>query len=548
MDKFRIGVPSAAIAATVVACRTPTQVTVELSTDVPCSADLTTSLRVGSSPEDLERHEPVVDTNQCEATGRIGSVVLTPSRSNDDSFVLKAILSHGGSTREQCQEADLASRPMAGCIVARRELRFVAHTELLLPIELRQSCDDVACGPRDTCVRGTCRPAVIVDPGLCRGDGCASSVLWPSDPGDGGQAESLDASTDASGDAGEAAGSIPDGGEVEGSTGPRLYVAFAQSIGNTVFPDDVVRIDISEGSAVVDATILGITAMAERKGSLLVARSYGYSRICVLDRDSLAILKTVLLPWDPDSVAFSGDGRYMYAGHGEGYVARLQVDDGQVTGDVQLPMQQDGASAKIVGLALDPTESRLVVVATDGALSTVAQLEVAGNVLTFVRQWSPPMFSDSNCAREPFTPIFDRTGARFATFDPNCSNFDIYDAASGSLDPSASVRFPRPDGVSYFENIVLDALGQVWTGNFYAVYRTGMMDSSRQAMFSFDPLGAPLLAINGSGDTIYAITNDPRANGIFTIDTASGARTQLALNLDRIPLGGIPMSATFVSR
>src|SRR5207302_8153971 len=127
-----------------------------------------------------------------------------------------------------------------------------------------------------------------------------------------------------------------------------------------------------------------------------------------------------------------------------------------------------------------------------------------------------------------------------ATFDPNCGAFDIYDTESGLLDASASVRCAWPDGSSDFRTIVLDALGQVWTANAGKVYRTGMSDSNRQRMFSFDPLGGPQLAINATGDTIYVIPDDPRANGISTIDAASCAQTRLACNLEMIPCSGVP--------
>jgi DNA-binding beta-propeller fold protein YncE len=360
------------------------------------------------------------------------------------------------------------------------------------------------------------------------------------------EAREVDDGRDGGGDDGE----TNDGRETEigdhGNTGPRLYVAVAQSIGTEYFPNEIVRIDVSEGRAVADATMNGVTSITERNGSLLVARDYGYSRICVLDRDTLAILRTVLLPWDPDHAAFSADGRYMYAGHGEGYVGQVRLADGQVTGDVKLAMPQDLPSAgTIVGLALNPAESRLVVTTTEGI---VAEIEVAGNLLTVVRQWSPPMFSDRDCLRQPRTPIFDRMATRFATFDPNCGAFDIYDAGSGSLDAAASVRFPWPMGTSIFSTIVLDALGQVWTGNAGTVYRTGMMDSNRQRTFSVEPLGGPQLAINASGDTVYVIPDDPRANGIFTIDATSGAQAPLVWNLDMIPFGGVPVAAAFVSQ
>jgi hypothetical protein len=198
----------------------------------------------------------------------------------------------------------------------------------------------------------------------------------------------------------------------------------------------------------------------------------------------------------------------------------------------------------IQGLALDASESRIVVAANGGE---VAQIEVAGNVLTLVRQWNPPMFSDSNCFREPFSSIFDHSGTRFATFDSNCGAFDIYDYDSGSLDMAASVRFERPPGGTASTNIVLDALGQIWTGNVGIVYRTGMTDPSRQATVSFVPMTGLWLTVNGAGDTVYVFTADARVNGVFALDVASGTKTQLPWNLDLVPSHAVPSRITFVS-
>jgi formylglycine-generating enzyme len=177
-------------------CRTSTQVTVELSTDVPCGELAGTTAQVGRLGPNLEARAPSVATTSCSASGRIGSFVVVPSGDRKDEFGVKVVLAHGGPSITDCTVAEQNSTKLSGCISARRALRFIPHEELMLPIELREDCDSVLCEPTATCVHGTCVPATIPDNGLCRGAGCPDSTLLP--PGatfDAGPDGPLDAST-----------------------------------------------------------------------------------------------------------------------------------------------------------------------------------------------------------------------------------------------------------------------------------------------------------------------------------------------------------------
>jgi hypothetical protein len=55
----------------------------------------------------------------------------------------------------------------AGCIVARRLLRFVPHTSLTLPINLTADCVGVKCDPASTCFDGKCFKATIDNASDC---------------------------------------------------------------------------------------------------------------------------------------------------------------------------------------------------------------------------------------------------------------------------------------------------------------------------------------------------------------------------------------------
>ncbi len=170
---------------TVAACRAPTQITLELSTDLPCvgSGNLSgTAIRIATLGPNLDDVAPVTTTLACDAhTGRIGSLVVIPSGSRNDEIAIEILASVGGHSL-----ADCLVKPKGGCIVARRALSFVEHQSLRLPIAMRAVCIDVLCEPTDTCVGGACVSAKIPDLGACFGDGCDEHVLLPSGGSDAG--------------------------------------------------------------------------------------------------------------------------------------------------------------------------------------------------------------------------------------------------------------------------------------------------------------------------------------------------------------------------
>ena len=318
-------------------------------------------------------------------------------------------------------------------------------------------------------------------------------------------------------------------------------------------PTDLVLVDVAGGKAVADVSMIGVSAIAARGGSLLVARSFGYTRICELDRDTLAITRTQTLPWDPSPAVFTADGQYLYAGHGYGLVSRVRVADGQILGEVQVPaVPGSAAPGAVTGLGLSPAGSTLVATTSyAGSDNSVALISVAGDALALVRQWEPPMFATSNCTRQAAGPVFDRSSSYFATFDANCGAFEIYATATGAPNTTGSVLLTRPNGVYLAQTTVADALGQFWAPTDSSIYRTSETDVGRQAMFSFGTSGTSttpetgLLAIDSSGRTIYAVPVDPRTSGIFTVDVTTGAQAPQAWNLDLVPLGSAPFALEY---
>lgn len=159
-------------AAAVAACREPTEIMVEISTDIPCDQIDRTSIYVGSPTavgQPLGKLTVSAETSACNAaTKRIGSIVVLPSGETTDTVAIRLVARLKGS--------DCDNNLTTGCVDARRSLGFLAHTSLRLPIALNADCKNVVCGSTDTCSGGKCTPA-LVDPNTCVTSGCPDPVV-----------------------------------------------------------------------------------------------------------------------------------------------------------------------------------------------------------------------------------------------------------------------------------------------------------------------------------------------------------------------------------
>jgi hypothetical protein len=185
-----VGVACAVAWAALPACQDPTQITLEVTTNVPCSDLRGTRITVGP-PEAMETRAPAAATTRCDG-GRVGALVIVPSDAVDAQVGILVVSSFGEPV-EKC------AAPAYGptCIVARRALRYIANMNLRLPVLMSSRCAGVPCGPAETCVDGTCRDATIADPSRCAGAGCSEEVLFPR--GDGGADAGRDAARDTGG-------------------------------------------------------------------------------------------------------------------------------------------------------------------------------------------------------------------------------------------------------------------------------------------------------------------------------------------------------------
>lgn len=183
------------------ACLDPTQITLNVKTDVPCASSKGVAF-TGGKPGAVERAPSSTVTMDCNA-GDIGTLVATPT---DDKDVAAAFLVVQGVDRPV---AECAAAGFKGCIVQRRILRYLSHTPLTLPIQMHLVCKDQACGEFETCNRyRQCVSATIASP-----DQCADGECWPE--GDGREGGNT-------GDASTVDGPTGDGANTDGSSdGPK---------------------------------------------------------------------------------------------------------------------------------------------------------------------------------------------------------------------------------------------------------------------------------------------------------------------------------------
>jgi len=184
------------------ACYGATEVTLDVTTDVPCpppNAPRDQQLDVGVFVNATQR----ADTQQCEsrATGNeIGTIVVAPNGARDQQVLAQVVIGTGGTPADRCLATAPDGRILAldpTCILARRAIGLVPHESLTVPIRLYASCRGTLCPDDQTCSAGACVPAA------CKGAGCSDpGPPFPTAP-------PSDASSDATVDAGPVADALP---------------------------------------------------------------------------------------------------------------------------------------------------------------------------------------------------------------------------------------------------------------------------------------------------------------------------------------------------
>ena len=163
-----------ALASIAFGCDEPTSIAVRVTSDLPCTALKGVTIQAGPPGAPARASET---TTSCRAEGDatvIGTLVLVPGGSEDANVSVRVL---GGV--DVAVEACKDETNFAGCIVARRTLRFVPGRETDLPIILRGVCKGVACDGTMTCVRGACATSVVSDPARCSNASCDEGNLFP---------------------------------------------------------------------------------------------------------------------------------------------------------------------------------------------------------------------------------------------------------------------------------------------------------------------------------------------------------------------------------
>ncbi len=162
-------------------CLDSTQVTFDISTDVPCADVSGVALTVGLEGQ-TEKAMPLSVTKSCDKGDKlniIGTYAVRPGKNADVVASIKVALGVGQSIK--VETACTAANGYQGCVVARRRISFLAHRSLTVPVEMLLICKDVQCDESSSCTKtGRCASS-LVDLTKCDGDVCSTPETRPNE-------------------------------------------------------------------------------------------------------------------------------------------------------------------------------------------------------------------------------------------------------------------------------------------------------------------------------------------------------------------------------
>jgi sugar lactone lactonase YvrE len=161
----RFIVPALAATSALNGCRSPTEVTLVLTTDT-CNAGYTaTAISVVSAGGGLDASASGTVTSTCSPDGSIGTLVVVPGARGAAPFLVRAVTEVAGPGAGN-DPASACAVDASQCIIATREISFIDHTPVVLPIDMRKVCEGVPCTAGYTCVEKACVPEGV-DAGAC---------------------------------------------------------------------------------------------------------------------------------------------------------------------------------------------------------------------------------------------------------------------------------------------------------------------------------------------------------------------------------------------
>jgi len=168
----------AATLTSLLACKNPTEILLDVRTDVACGAGASwkgVAIYVGQPGDDLETKQPTLVTRSCDpSSGEIGTLVITPSGGKDDLVGIKVV---AGITRNP---EDCAAAHYDGCIVERRSVRYSPSSTLNVVVDLPKVCTGVGCEGGRTCVAGACIDAFTASEPPSPGADGGTTIVGPS--------------------------------------------------------------------------------------------------------------------------------------------------------------------------------------------------------------------------------------------------------------------------------------------------------------------------------------------------------------------------------
>ncbi len=174
------------------ACLDATQATILVTTNVECgpeepAPDTLYDSGVGATSKQGTPERFHARTKHCApadgGVSDVGSAVVHPENGAEQASVIVVGAIGTLATADACLQIALGRGDAAllpSCIIARRVVRFVDHTELEVPVLLDLFCAGVDCGDGKTCVREEGRAVCAEAEVTCRGTKC------DTEPGTGG--------------------------------------------------------------------------------------------------------------------------------------------------------------------------------------------------------------------------------------------------------------------------------------------------------------------------------------------------------------------------
>ena len=143
-------------------CLEPTQITLDIRTDVRCDQAKGISITAGDQGS-VQTAPPRLVSRDCSPDGRIGTLVVTPEGDRDADVAFRVVMGVDVPVEECTPE-----KRNKGCIEQKRLVSYVEHTPIELPIDMLLICLGVYCDPASTCAaNGKCVPA-RVNPEDCK--------------------------------------------------------------------------------------------------------------------------------------------------------------------------------------------------------------------------------------------------------------------------------------------------------------------------------------------------------------------------------------------